>query len=96
MHDSDDKAPRAQTTAAEDERDQRAVLALLIAEHPTQLTVTDLLREMAPDKADFTETDRIERAVRDLGGAGLIHREGDTVRPTRAALRLDQLFSDNG
>lgn len=95
MHDPDDKAPRAQTTAADDERDQRAVLALLIAEHPTQLTVAELLREMAPDKADFMETDRIKRAVRDLGGVGLVHREGDTVRPTRAALRLDRLFFDN-
>ena len=95
MHNPDDKAPRALTTAAEDERDQRAVLALLVAEHPTQLTVADLLREMAPDKADFVETDRIERAVRDLGGVGLIHREGDTARPTRAALRFDRLFFDN-
>ncbi len=95
MHDPDDKAPRALTNAAEEERDQRAVLALLVAEHPTQLTVADLLREMAPDKADFAETDRIERAVRDLGGVGLIHREGDTARPTRAALRFDQLFFDN-
>jgi predicted transcriptional regulator len=95
MHDPDDKEPRAQTTAAEDESDQQAVLALLIAEHPTLLTVADLIREIAADKADFMETDRVERAVRDLGGVGLIHREGETVRPTRAALRFDQLFLNN-
>jgi hypothetical protein len=95
MHDSDDKAPHAKTPAAEDDSDQQAVLALLIAEHPTLLTLSDLIREIAADKADFMETDRVKRAVRDLGGVGLVHREGETVRPTRAALRFDQLFFDN-
>jgi hypothetical protein len=96
MHDSDDIEPRAQGTAAEDESDQRAVLALLIAEHPAQLTVADLIREIAAGKAGFTETDRVKRAVRDLSAAGLLHREGETARPTRAALRFDRLFFDNG
>jgi hypothetical protein len=95
MHDPDDKPPRAKTTADEDDSVQQAVLALLIAEHPTQLTLAELIREIAGDKADFMETDRVERAVRDLGGVGLVHREGETVRPTRAALRFDQLFFDN-
>jgi len=95
MHDPDDKAPRAQTTADEDDSAQQAVLALLIAEHPTQLTLADLIREIAAEKADFMETDRVERAVRDLGGVGLVHREGETVRPARAALRFDQLFFNN-
>jgi hypothetical protein len=92
MHDPDDIEPRAQTTAAEDDSDQRAVLALLIAEHPTQLTVADLIREIAGEKPEFMETDRVERAVRDLTAVGLLHREGETARPTRSALRFDQLF----
>ena len=95
MHDPDDKAPRAKTNADEDDSDQQAVLALLIAEHPTQLTVAELVREIAGDKPDFMEGDRVERAVRDLIAVGLVHREGETVRPARAALRFDHLFFDN-
>jgi hypothetical protein len=95
MHDPDDKAPRRKTTAVEDDSNQRAVLALLIAEHPTLLTAADLICETAADKVDFNEIDRVERAVRDLTAVGLIHREGETVRPTRAALRFDRLFFDN-
>ena len=95
MHDPDDIEPRAETNAAEDDSDQRAVLALLIAEHPTQLTVGDLIAEIAADKPDFRETDRVKRAVRDLTAVGLIHRERETARPTRAALRFDHLFFDH-
>ena len=94
MHESDDKERRVLTPVEENARDQEAVLDHVLAEYPDQLTVTELIRELTPGEAEFSESDPIERAVRDLVGFGLLHRQGDTIRPTRAALRFHQLNSD--
>ncbi len=94
MHDSDDSERRVLTPAEEDDRDQEGILAQMIAEHPNQLTISELIREMVPSGAPFIESDRIERGVRDLVGVGLLHRNGDIIRPTRAALRFNHLFFD--
>jgi hypothetical protein len=93
MHD-DDNPRRELAPHEEDDRDQEAIMALVIAEHPIQLTVSELVRQMVPNEAPFNESDRIERGVRDLVGIGLMHRSGDTIRPTRAALRFNHLFFD--
>jgi hypothetical protein len=94
MHESDDRERRARTPAEADERDQAAVLGHVLAEHPDQLTVSELTREVARAGADFSEGDAIERAVRDLVAAGLLHRQGEAIRPTRAALRFERLNGD--
>ena len=60
--------------------------------HPTQLTLAELVREVGGERPSFAERDAIERAVRDLGGAGLLHRHDDFVLPTRAALRFSELL----
>ena len=78
-------------TACEDERTERAVLALVLAEHPAQLSVLELARELCESPEDFAEGDAVERAVRDLVGVGLLHRQGGFVLPTRAALHFDRL-----
>jgi len=41
----------------------------------------------------FSETDALQRAVRELAGAGLLRRPGEDgfLRPTRAALRYYEL-----
>jgi hypothetical protein len=39
----------------------------------------------------FEPKDAAERAVRELVGAGLIHRQGKFLVPTRAALYFDNL-----
>jgi hypothetical protein len=93
MHD-DDKPRRVLTNAEIDDRDQEAILAHLIAEHPDQLTIDELAREMRPPEDDASLSDWLERGVRDLIGIGLLHRNGDTIRPTRAALRFNHLFFD--
>ena len=93
MHD-DDKPRRVLTNAEIDDRDQEAILAHLIAEHPDQLTIDELAREMRPSEDDASLSDWLERGVRDLIGIGLLHRNGDTIRPTRAALRFNHLFFD--
>jgi hypothetical protein len=68
----------------EDQRKQGAVLALVLAEHPTQLTLGDLMMEIV-------DKDAVARAARDLVAVGLLRRNGDSLLPTRAALRFDWL-----
>jgi hypothetical protein len=80
------------TPAAEDAATESAVLQQVLAFHPTQVTLNELVREIANDPADFGERDSVERAVRDLTGAGLLHRHDAFVVPTRAALRFSELL----
>lgn len=81
------RSPSAQDMAVE-----AAVLRQLLALHPIQLTVADLSREIGGEAGDFAQTDAVERAVRELSAAGLAHRNGDVVIPSRAALRLEELL----
>lgn len=80
------------STAAEDAAIEAAVLQQLLALHPAQITVEELVREMAGTEPGFAERDAVERAVRDLGAAGLLHRHEAFVLPTRAALRFSELL----
>jgi hypothetical protein len=80
------------TTLAQDERDQAAVLTLLLLLHPAHLTAAELIRELTAGSVDFEGEDRFKRAIRDLRGVGLIQQVGDLVLPTRAALAFDQLL----
>ncbi|HEX2391337.1 MAG TPA: hypothetical protein VHI77_00305 [Solirubrobacterales bacterium] len=80
------------TTEAQDAAIEAAVLAHLLAIHPTQLTAAELAREVAGPEADFAARDAIERAARDLAGVGLLHRNGDLLTPSRAALRCAELL----
>jgi hypothetical protein len=77
--------------AAEDLRDQALVLAQVLFHWPVQLGLDDLLREVAAGPCSVDERDRIERAVRDLVGAGLLRRCAALVLPTRAALLCSKL-----
>lgn len=78
---------------AQDLHDQAVVLMEILANWPTPLGIADLTRDLADDPAEFRQSDRIERAVRDLVGVGLTHRCGVVVVPTRAALRFEQLVA---
>jgi hypothetical protein len=79
--------------AAEDRKVESAALAFLLAEYPNQLTIPEVSWSLNPRSEEFAEGDAVERAVRQLVGADLLHcREGFVV-PTRAALyywRLEQ------
>jgi hypothetical protein len=79
------------TTSREDAVVEAAVLQQLLFLHPTQLSLAELLRELAVGD-DFSERDAIERAVQELIAAGLLHRNGELLLPTRAALRFDELL----
>lgn len=80
------------TPAVEDLATESAVLQQVLAFHPAQATVDELAREIAGDSPGFAERDAVERAVRDLTGAGLLHRHDAFVVPTRAALRFNELL----
>ncbi|MEX2106440.1 MAG: hypothetical protein WD810_06030 [Solirubrobacterales bacterium] len=79
------------TTKAQDAATESAVLMRILELHPAQVTFAELVREFAGEDAAFAERDSIERAVRDLAGAGLLHRKDDFVLATRAALRFNEL-----
>jgi hypothetical protein len=94
MHDSDDSERRVLTPAEENDRDEEAILAHVLAEHPDQLTMTELAREMKRPGDSEAPPDWLERGVRDLVALGLLHHGAETIRPTRAALRFNYLFFD--
>lgn len=87
----DDRSPAER----EDDRIQQAMLSLLVGIHPAQRSVEELVLEMTVGQppAEFSPRDGVERAIRDLVGAGLAHRHGPFVFATRAAVRADELAS---
>jgi hypothetical protein len=96
MHDKpsgvsdDDRA----STAAQDLHDQGVVLIHVLTIYPTQLRLLELVREITAGSADFAEGDRVERAVRDLVGVGLLFRGDGLVLPTRAGLRFNEILGE--
>jgi hypothetical protein len=82
---------RATTTADQDDRDQAAVLREVLFIYPEVLTLDELARQLTFVSDAFGQRDRIERAVRDLTGVGLIHQVGPLVLPTRTAVVFNRL-----
>lgn len=96
---TDSGAGRCQTTYDEDNQQEAAVLHRVLETHPTTFTMGELVRDLnGGGSTTFPEGDASERAVRDLAGAGLLHRPGsdEMVRPTRAALRFFELSVEVG
>jgi hypothetical protein len=79
------------SNAGQDVLIERALLTLVLVSHPDQLTLAELVRELSVGPASAVQRDAVERAVCDLTAAGLLHRHGAFVLPTRAALRFDRL-----
>ncbi len=87
-----DEIEHSWTPAAADAATESAVLQHLLDLHPVLVTTAELVREIGGESPDFAARDAIERAVRDLSGAGLLHDHGKFVIPTRAALRFNELL----
>jgi len=91
-------ADRAQrdpfTPDPKDKKVERAVLAFLIYRYPERLTIPALYRILSEENSNFESDDAVERAVRELVGAGLLECRDEFVVPTRAALYFDALESD--
>lgn len=62
--------------------------------YPTNLRLSDLVRELTDGSEDFAERDRIERAVRELVRVGLLFRCEGLALPTRAGLRAYEVLED--
>jgi hypothetical protein len=95
MHDKPiGAAHEGATAAAQDVRDRARVLREVLDLYPETRTLDELVRELTVDSVEFQERDRVQRAVRDLIAGGLIHRVGDLVLPTRAAVNFQELSED--
>lgn len=77
--------------AQKDNATRTAILGHLLELYPAQLTDAEIRCEMTFGSRDFGNNDRVTRAVRDLIAAGLLHRNGDFLFPTRAAVLYDDL-----
>jgi hypothetical protein len=51
------------------------------------------VQEVTAGSADFADTDRFQRAARDLVGAGPLFVSGELLLPTRAALRFNEIVT---
>lgn len=78
--------------ADQDAQAEHAVLAFLLDEHPVQLTIPEVSRALNAVPDSFSTHDAVERAIRELDGAGLLHCRDGLVLPTRAALYFARLW----
>jgi hypothetical protein len=91
---TDHHAADAASSAVGDANVEQAVLAFLLAEHPLRPTVPEVLLALGVEEGDFPREDSLKRAIRELRGAGLLHRHDGFLAPTRAALYFDALEMD--
>jgi hypothetical protein len=80
--------PEQATSAlsVEDDAYEQAVLAHVLISQPTVLRLCDLIREVKPGIGDGNPREAVERAVRELIKVGLLHRQGECILPTPAAV----------
>jgi hypothetical protein len=91
MHDQPTRSPALSEAGIQDEM-QIAVLRFLLDPRPVPLTLDELLTEfIGLEDGTFSQRDRIRNAIRDLACAGLAHRHGEFVLPSRAAVRFGEL-----
>ncbi len=92
--DSMDCGPdRAQSNDLKDLRDQGVVLIHVLTLHPAHLRLVEIVQEVTAGSADFGDTDRFQRAARDLVGVGLLFISDELLMPTRAALRFNEIVT---
>jgi hypothetical protein len=73
------------------EEEQALVLDELLAEYPALMTYEEARIARVRDPEDRGEADSFESAVRGLGWAGLIRRQGDLLVPVRPARQMRTL-----
>jgi len=82
----------APSPAELDDQLQMAVLSHLLLAYPAPFTLDEVVTAFEnPFEQSFWESDAIQRAVRDLACAGLLHERDGFVVPTRAASRFGVL-----
>jgi hypothetical protein len=78
---------RGRQAGGQDKLAQGAVLMAILEQFPDRPTILGLAGEIN-DEVAFIRFDAVERAVRDLAGAGLVRCRGRRVGPTRLARLL--------
>ena len=76
----------------QDDALQFAIVAHLAYLHPVQLTLAEAIRELADGSIPGADATGVQDAIRSLTRAGLLHTHGACIVPTRATLRLVQLW----
>jgi hypothetical protein len=76
--------PDHRTPEQDDLLVQNGVLSLLLQEHPTLITMREVVAEVGSKRA-------AKDAVQALTAIGLLRREGESVLLTRAALHFHKL-----
>lgn len=71
---------------------QRAVLALVLREHPKVLTLPALAGRVLANPRSLTGGVALARALRDLDNEGLVFSDGRLVQPSRPALHVKRLL----
>jgi hypothetical protein len=71
---------------------QRAVLALVLREHPEVLTLPALAGRVLANPRTLTGGVALARALRDLDNEGLVFSDGRLVQPSRPALHVKRLL----
>ena len=79
-------APDPDSAIEVDRKNHGVVLSVLIDEHPIRMTLDELILVMHADPEDDDPGVTTQDAVRELVSAGLVHRDGRFLAPTRAAL----------
>lgn len=81
------------TNSSDDARLESVLLQRVLDLHPTRVTTDELVLDLTGNEPDFAARDGVERAIRELVRAGLLHPADDGfVTPTRAAVRLGELL----
>ncbi len=81
--------PRDPQVAYEEE--QALILDELLTEHPALMTYEEARLARVCDPGDRGEADSFDSAVRGLGWAGLIRRQGDLLIPVRSVRQMAAL-----
>jgi hypothetical protein len=71
---------------------ERAVLVNVLAAHPRSLAMEALLREFEPQDRSRPCPDAVIVAVDRLESFGIIHRDGDAITASAAAVYMGQLL----
>jgi hypothetical protein len=74
---------------------ERAVLALVLHEHPILLTLPVLAGRVLVNPRTLTGGIALARALRDLDNEGLVFSDGFLIQPSRPALYVKFLLGAN-
>jgi hypothetical protein len=68
-----------------------AILTFVFELHPAHIHLDEMMKEMARDPANAADRDDVNVALNDLVRVGLLHRQGEFVFASRAAVRGHEL-----